>query len=230
MRLLRTLLAVLVPPLVGTLILASAIIVGRRRALAAAIPAVSGTGLWLAGVRVQIDDVRHSARLRPAVFIFNHSSGLDPMLAGALLRRDVVAIAKSELRHNPLLGPLLGLAGTVFVRRDQSEGVEALRAALPALRAGYAIAMAPEGTRSRDGALGSFRDGARWLAAEAKVALVPVIIHGSGNCLPAGGKLIRPGTVTLQVLSPLDATETDNAELEMLYRHHLAAGPGTDAC
>jgi len=225
MRILRTLLAVLVPPLLGTLILLCGLVIGRRRALALAIPVVSGSGLWLAGVRVRIHDPEQLAHRRPAVFIFNHTSGLDPLLAGWLLRRDVVAVAKAPLRHHPLLGPLLRLAGTVFVARDGRQGVQALAAALPALRDGYAVALAPEGTRSLDGRPGHFHDGARWLAAQADVALIPVVIEGSGACLPARGKLIRSGRVTLDVLPPVNAGDITSADLEQLYRQRLAV-PG----
>lgn len=223
MRLIRTLLALTVPPLLGIVLLVLCAPFGRRRALSLAIPVVADVGLLLADVKVRIIDAEQYAKTRPAVFIFNHQSALDPMLAAALLRRDVVAIARKSLQHSWLIGPLLRLAGTLFVDLRQRRGVESLAPLIPALQQGYAAALAPEGTRSRDGVLGEFRDGARWLAAQAKVPLIPVVIHGSGQCLPATGKLIRAGTVTLQILPPMEAHETNNAQLEQLYRDCLAA-------
>ena len=83
------------------------------------------------------------------MFIFNHQSGLDMLLVCKLLRRDFVGIAKRELKSNPIFGPVLSLAGTVFVDRFNHErAVEALAPAIEALRHGLSLAIAPEGTDS----------------------------------------------------------------------------------
>ena len=47
---------------------------------------------------------------RPAVFVFNHQSNLDPIVVGALLRRDFTSTGKKEARSDPMAA----LAGYVL--------------------------------------------------------------------------------------------------------------------
>lgn len=49
---------------------------------------------------------------------------------------------------------------------------------------GLSIAIAPEGTRSRSGAVGDFKTGAFHMAQQAGVPVVPVVIRGSGALMP----------------------------------------------
>ena len=71
------------------------------------------------------------------------------LLICKLLRRDFVGVGKKELASNPLLGPLMSFAGTVFVeRQNHHKALEALGPAVEALRKGMSLAIAPEGTRT----------------------------------------------------------------------------------
>ena len=87
---------------------------------------------------------------RPAVFIFNHQSGLDAVLILKMLRRDLTGVGKKEILRNPIFGPLFAAAGIVFVdRANTSKAVRALEPAVEALREGRSLAIAPEGRGPR---------------------------------------------------------------------------------
>jgi putative phosphoserine phosphatase/1-acylglycerol-3-phosphate O-acyltransferase len=60
----------------------------------------------------------------------------------------------------------------------------ALAGAVATLRSGLAVAIAPEGTRSRGSALGSFKKGGFRLAMAAGVPIVPIAIHDAWRVLP----------------------------------------------
>ncbi len=100
----------------------------------------------LTGVELNVEGEEHLWSHRPAVFIFNHQSGLDPILMARLTRRDVVGVAKKELESAPIIGSLLKATGTVFVDRgDRSGAIEAMRPAVEAMRVGLSLVIAPEG-------------------------------------------------------------------------------------
>src|SRR4029450_13009082 len=114
---------------------------------------------------------------RPAVFIFNHQSGLDAPLILKMVRRDVTGVAKQEIKRNPIFGPLVAGAGVVFVdRADSQKAIEALGPALEALRQGRSLAIAPEGTRQKTPKLGKFKKGAFHLAMQAGGASGPGVV------------------------------------------------------
>lgn len=223
MSYLRSAIAFLIPGLTGIVILLTGPLQGRRRARNLATRVIGLWGCRLAGIRVAIHDPEHNARLRPAVVVFNHASGVDPVLLCRTLERDVVGVAKHSLRRHPVLGPLLMLADTVFVDRSAGRGPEALDPARRALERGLAVAIAPEGHRQSK--RGRFRPGALELARQSGVPLVPVIIHGSDAILPRGATRMRPGRVDIEVLSPRNADELTLDELEAIYDTHLGAAP-----
>lgn len=230
-RLVRTLLALaaILPGIaagLGLLVVSG----NRRRAINGAIATWGWLGTRAAGIRLEVRGERHLDSARPCVFLLNHQSGVDPILICALLKRDFVGIAKQELRRNPLFGPAFALAGTVFVERGDTErAVQSLEPAVETLRAGISIAIAPEGTRARHGELGDFKKGGFRLAMEAGVSIVPIVILNSREILPAGGRLMRPGRVSVVVYSPIETRDwslhdldTQVARVRELYRAALA--------
>lgn len=205
----------------------------RRRALNAAIRVWGDLGTAAAGIRLEVEGAEHLA-LRPAVFLLNHQSGIDPILVCALLRRDFVGVAKREIRRNPWLGPAFAFAGTVFV--DRTDTARALRALAPAtetLGRGLAIAIAPEGTRAPPGALGRFKKGGFRIAMAAGVPVVPVVLIDSYRVLPRGAWIMRSAAVRVVVHAPLEtrdwsleSLDARIADVEALYRRTLAEAPG----
>jgi 1-acyl-sn-glycerol-3-phosphate acyltransferase len=188
----------------------------RRRAVDRAIGSWGRLGTRAAGIRLEVAGGERLA-LRPAVFFFNHQSGVDPILMCALLERGFTGIAKQEIRRNPLLGPAFRFAGVVFIDRgDREQAVGALGEAVETVRSGVAVVIAPEGTRSRDGTLGPFKKGGFRLAMAAGVPIVPVVLHNARDVLPRGAWWMTPATVRVSVLAPIDTTAW---QLETLDAH-----------
>jgi putative phosphoserine phosphatase/1-acylglycerol-3-phosphate O-acyltransferase len=194
-----------------------------RRAVNVVISTWGEVGTALAGVDVQVTGEAHLWEQRPAVFIFNHQSGIDMLLLCRLLRRDIVAVAKQEIRRNPIFGPAFALVGTVFIDRfDREHAVAALAPAVDALRAGVSMVLAPEGTRSATPRLGRFKKGAFRLAMAAGVPIVPIVFRNALDALPKHGVVVRPATVEVVVHPPIPTTdwtaETLDDEIEAIHR------------
>src|SRR5207253_1687005 len=81
--------------------------------------------LGLAGIHLNVIGEEHVWSHRPAVFLFNHQSSIDPVLLMALLRRDVTAVAKRELAANPIVRLAGSLADAVFIDRTDQAGAVA---------------------------------------------------------------------------------------------------------
>jgi len=160
-----------------------------------------------AGIDLRVEGQEHLWSHRPAVFIFNHQSGLELVLMLKLLRRDFTGIAKQELRHNPVFGPLFRAAGVVFVdRSNTAKAIQALGPAVEALRHGRSLIIAPEGTRSTTAHVGRFKKGAFRLAMDADVPIVPVVFRNVLDALPKGAVVVRPAVVEAVVLPPIDTS------------------------
>jgi len=100
----------------------------------------------------------------PDVVVANHQSNADAFLL-SYLPWDMRWVAKRELFGVPVVGWLLRLSGDIPVRRGDRESAARMRA--QARDTGLSVMIFPEGTRSRDGRLQPFKDGAFRLAIEA---------------------------------------------------------------
>lgn len=179
----------------------------ERDSLNLSLTAWSSMAAIIARLKLIVEGEEHLWSHRPAVFIFNHQSAMDMLISAKLLREDIVAVAKKEAGNQPLVGPVLRFAGTVFVDREKvSDPKAALEPAVKALEEGKSVVIAPEGTRSKDGKLGEFKRGAFHLARQAGVAIVPIVIHNATDALPNKSLVIRPAEVKVTVLEPIDTS------------------------
>jgi 1-acyl-sn-glycerol-3-phosphate acyltransferase len=66
------------------------------------------------------------------------------------------------------------------------------------------VGVFPEGTRSKDGAIGPFKPGAFRLAIETGRPIVPVVLSGIADVLPKGSMLFEGSAdVRIRVLEPI---------------------------
>ena len=208
---------------------------GSRRTAISSIMALSSEySLALAGVRVDIVGEQHVWEQRPAVFVFNHQSQLDVFVICYLLRRDFTGVAKQELTKDPIFGPLFKFAGVAFVdRKGGGSPREALAPAVAKLQEGISVVIAPEGTRSLTPTLGEFKTGAFHLAREAGVPVVPIVIRNAGELMWRDALTIKPGTVQVAVLPPIDVSawpadqvRNKTREVQAMFEDTLAHWPG----
>jgi WS/DGAT/MGAT family acyltransferase len=116
----------------------------RQRGTNIGIPIGTDLGLALAGARLRVRGAHNLRRARPAVFVVNHQSALDPIVAAGLVRRDFTVVGKKEARYS-LRVALLNLAlRPAFVDRANTEQAKAsLDAAVRRISAGTSIIVAP---------------------------------------------------------------------------------------
>jgi 1-acyl-sn-glycerol-3-phosphate acyltransferase len=113
----------------------------------------------------------------PLILMINHTSFLDPVVAGGVMPREVVAMSKVENFHDPILGIIVRLYGAFPVRRGEVD-LQATRRALEVLHNGEVLLMAPEGTRSKESCLQPGHDGMTFIAYRANAPVLPMAITG----------------------------------------------------
>ena len=125
------------------------------------------------------------ASLGPCVLLSNHVSLLDTPCIVASYPGSVRFVGKIELRRVPVFGKAMQDAGIVFVdRENRSKAIGQLEQAKLLLADGYALWVAAEGKRSRDGRLRAFKKGAFHIAVDLGVPIVPTWIQGTLDVIP----------------------------------------------
>jgi 1-acyl-sn-glycerol-3-phosphate acyltransferase len=162
-------------------------------------------------LRLRFEGDRDLPREGPLIVAANHASSADPVLIGAFLNgklgRPVNWLGKRELVEFGLTGWAFRIAGIHPVDRDAAD-LEAFRTAMRILEAGQVLAVFPEGTRSRDGALQQVREGVGMLALRSGAPVLPVAVIDSDRAWPRGQLLPTFGKrVTVRYGKPFSVTE-----------------------
>jgi 1-acyl-sn-glycerol-3-phosphate acyltransferase len=167
---------------------------------------------WCAGVvrqvgmRIESDGLE---RLQgpPRVLVSNHLSALDIPVIGSQLPIDYRWVAKSTLFRMPFLGWHLWASGHIPVDRRRLGNLDRMQAQVrDVLSVGGSVLFFAEGTRSRDGALQRFKNGAFATAVAESVPVQPIVVDGTEKLLVKGSIRFpeapdRP--VRLRVLDPV---------------------------
>lgn len=160
-------------------------------------------------------------RAGTAVLCANHTSQVD-ILAISSLHGQWRWVSKREMFFFPFLGWAMWAIGTPSVRRgDKESGQKMLAHCRRWLDRGVSILIFPEGTRSKDGELQSFKPGAFKLALEAGRPIVPLVVVGASDALPKrGADMSRRARVVVSVLEAIDPAPWKEAfDVEGLAAH-----------
>src|SRR6185295_14195690 len=161
---------------------------------------------------------------RAYVYMSNHQSHLDiPMLYATLPSPTIRMLGKKELFQIPIWGR--GLRAAEFIEVDRSNHGAAMKSidfAAKLVRDGVSIFLAPEGTRSKTGAIGPLKKGGFHLALGTGAPIVPVAIKGTIDILPRGGKVMQSGrTVAVTIGAPIPVEGREMGDLMTEVRDFL---------
>jgi 1-acyl-sn-glycerol-3-phosphate acyltransferase len=159
------------------------------------------------GVRVHIEG-RQRVPGGACLFAANHTSSADaPAVVGAIPRR-VAILLKESLFKWPIAGQAFALAGFIPVNRgDRDSAIASVEKATESLRRGQSFLIYPEGTRSPDGRLQTFKKGAVVMAIKAGVPIVPVVCSGAHRVMRKRSLRIYPGEIVVKFLDPIDSSK-----------------------
>lgn len=186
---------------------------------------IARLGLRAAGIRIEILGCENIPADRPCIFMANHVSNLDPPVLLPLIPGHTSVLLKSSLMRIPILGTAMRMGKFVPVERGSTQEAarRSVNAAAEAVRSGLHLVVFPEGTRSRDGHLSTFKKGPFFLAEQTGAPIIPVAIAGTEQLLRKGSAAIQPGTVTLTYLPLIDPAHFATREALMRAVHAAIA-------
>jgi 1-acyl-sn-glycerol-3-phosphate acyltransferase len=152
-----------------------------------------------------------------AVIASNHQSFLDPVILGIAADRPLCYLARGTLFRNLLFGRFIRMLGAIDFARD-GIGASGMKKMTGILRDGKLVVMFPEGTRTRDGSIGTVRPGVGLIARRAGVPVVPAVIDGAFKAWPRTRKLPQVHPVRVAFGEPLEAGGGKRMHVELAAR------------
>lgn len=164
------------------------------------------TNLALAGLRVRIEGLEWLEPKQTYIFMPNHASFLDILLAFAYIPFNFRIITKKEMFYVPLMGWALKLSCQIPMdRANPRKGLASLRRASGLLQEGISIVVFPEGTRTSDGQINDLKATLFVLPIRSGVPVVPVRIDGTFEALRRGSILLNPVPLKITFHRPIPA-------------------------
>jgi 1-acyl-sn-glycerol-3-phosphate acyltransferase len=141
---------------------------------------------------------------QPYVLISNHQSYLDILVLYGLFKH-FKWVSKKEIFNIPIVGWNMSLNKYVAINRSNKfSSVKMMNDCEAHLRRGSSIIIFPEGTRSNDGEMHAFKEGAFKLALNSKVPIMPIIVNGTLHGFPRNGFVFdHKCRVVIKVLDPI---------------------------
>jgi 1-acyl-sn-glycerol-3-phosphate acyltransferase len=161
--------------------------------------------------RMRIDGREHLPHSGAYVIAPVHRSYVDTPITACVSTRRIRFMGKAELWKYRSVGWLIATLGAFPVHRGQADR-EALSRCVEILEAGEPLTLFPEGERKDGPLIHPLFDGAAYVAARARVPIVPIGIGGSARVMPRHAKFIRPAKVCVVIGEPIwviDPADTD---------------------
>ncbi|MHC4707556.1 MAG: lysophospholipid acyltransferase family protein [Planctomycetota bacterium] len=190
---------------------------------------------WLAGwtcrvfclifFRVCVRGKENIPRKGAFLLLCNHQSYLDPVFCGAFLRRRLHFVARDTLFHNWLFGWLITSLNAISVNRDKVE-LSTMREVVNRLREGKGVCLFPEGTRTRDGKIVSFKAGFGLLCRRGNAPIVPMVVDGAFESWSRYKRIFSPGYIVVwygKAISVDELKAKSDSELAELVTARLRA-------
>ena len=146
----------------------------------------------------------------------NHLHLFDPAAVGAAVPRQMVVMTADKWADHWFVRLFLKAAGTIYVRRGEVDRA-ALKACLEVLNAGGALALAPEGTRSRTGVLQRAKPGIAYLATRTNAVIVPIACWGVEKV--RDWKRLKRPTCSVAIGAPFQMSFAGRATSEQLQQY-----------
>ncbi|MCL4321191.1 MAG: 1-acyl-sn-glycerol-3-phosphate acyltransferase [Deltaproteobacteria bacterium] len=171
------------------------------------------TIIKLLGIKVDISGIENADPSKSYLIVSNHQSYFDIFVLLACLDLNFKFIAKASLFKIPFLGWSMKRLGYIPLdRKNLKSALKTVRNLTPTLKTdkNWSILIFPEGTRSNDGKLSSFKKGGLNKLIISSDYILPVAINGTYDILKKGSIMIYPkNPVKLTILNQINVNAAD---------------------
>ena len=177
---------------------------------------IASTRVTVTGLDHLADAAQGGAAAR-CVMVCNHISYMDVPVLFARLPLQFRILARKGLFRIPFMGSHLRRCQHLPV--DQSNpraSLVSLKQAAASVAAGLPLFIFPEAGRSFSGEMRPFVPGAFYIAIQAQVPVVPMVLVGTWEILPPSTAHLRPGRVELVILPPVPTAGLTRADAPAL--------------
>ena len=167
------------------------------------------------------------------MYLINHQSDLDIGILETISKKDLSWVAKKELFDVPFFGLAMSMPEDIPIERQSKTSLlRLLKNAKDRLNKGRVITMFPEGTRSKNGKMLPFKNGAKVVADKYKLKVQPIVLMQTAKYYNIKKFFYSPGTIDVIYMDSFIADKSDEnwlqdlrVKMQKVYDEELANNP-----
>ena len=161
--------------------------------------------LFVSRIKVTVNGLSNVDPSKSFIYMSNHQSNFDIPVLLAHIPGQFRWLAKAELFKIPIFGHGMRGAGYISIDRfNRDSAFQSIDQAAKKIKDGVSVMIFPEGTRSKDGRIRSFKKGGFIMAVDSGVPIVPVVVRGTWPIMSKDSLRINRGNVYLDIKQPID--------------------------
>lgn len=174
--------------------------------------------LFITGAKITIKGQENIPKDKSVLYIGNHRSYFDIIIAYTLVPTLTGFIAKKETAKVPLLKNWMDNVNCLFLDRDDiKQGLQTILTACEQIKNGISIFIFPEGTRNKDeNEFLPFKGGSFKIATKSGCDIIPVAINNSDAIFESHLPKITRANVIIEFGKPISAKEMSREDQKNL--------------
>lgn len=178
--------------------------------------------------KIKVSGLENIDKKKTYVIVANHQSLAD-IIVLYQIKSQFKWVAKESLFRIPVLGWCMSLAKHIKLERGDFSSIKKVyHEAAKWLRQDMSVLFFPEGTRSETGEVGEFQNGAFKFAIREKIPVLPILISGTRDAIPKGGRVFSAKIFcTLRVFPAIETSSLGPGDFDRLkdeIRSKIVAG------
>lgn len=176
--------------------------------------------LFLSGTRYKVKGLENIPKNEAVLYVSNHRSYFDIVLAYATVPTPTGFVAKKEIKKVPFVNVWMKYMNCLFLDRDDlREGLKMILTGVEQVKQGYSVFISPEGTRNHGDDMLPFKEGSLKIAEKSGCAIIPVAVANTDNIFENHMPWIRKASVTIEYGAPVYPGTLSKEERKFLGSH-----------
>lgn len=176
-----------------------------------------GLILFVCGAKVTVRGIENIPKDKPVLYVGNHRSYFDIIVAYKYTIGITGFIAKDEFKKVPVLAHWIScLHGLFLNRKDIKEGLKTVLEAIENIKKGTSYVIFPEGTRNQNDEMLPFKEGSFKIATKSGCPIIPLAISNTDDLFEKHLPWIKPAKVTVHFGEPIYTDQLSKEESKFL--------------
>lgn len=172
---------------------------------------------FVSGIRMTVEGRENIPDDVPVLYIGNHRSFFDVVIAYCIVKGECGFVSKMELKKIPFLRRWMTNIRCLFLdRTNPREGLKTIKAAIETVQNGHSMWIYPEGTRNKAEVPLEFKEGSMRVAEKTGCPIIPVAMTGTSEIFEKHFPWIRASHVTVKIGEPIMVNDMTKEERKTL--------------